>query len=73
MILSGWAEFARALSVFMTSHYRPRVVGRHETPNGKIGRRLSFVGYGIVSLVVLVWLIGSASRSPYVELWGASE
>ncbi|MDR7127397.1 NnrU family protein [Pseudotabrizicola sp. 4114] len=73
MILSGWAEFAGALVVFMASHFLPRWGGLRETLIGKIGRRLYFTGYGIVSLVVLLWLIGSASRAPFVELWAASE
>lgn len=73
MILSGWAEFMLALGVFMASPFLPRVCGMRETLIGKIGRRSYFAGYGIVSLVVLVWLIGSASRAPYVELWAASE
>ncbi len=73
MILSGWAEFALALVVFVASHFLPRVGGLRETLIGRIGRRPYFAGYGIVSLVVLFWLIGSASRAPYVELWAASE
>lgn len=73
MILSGWAEFALALVVFMASHFLPRVGGLRETLIGKIGRRAYFAGYGIISLVVLFWLIGSASRAPYVEIWAASE
>jgi len=73
MILSGWTEFALALVVFVASHFLPRVGGLRETLIGKIGRRPYFACYGIVSLVVLFWLIGSASRAPYTELWAASE
>ncbi len=73
MILSGWAEFALALIVFMASHFLPRVGGLRETLIAKIGRRPYFAGYGIVSLVVLIWLIGSASRAPFIELWPESE
>jgi uncharacterized membrane protein len=73
MILSGWAEFGLALVVFTASHFLPRVGGLRETLIGRIGRRHYFAGYGIVSLVVLLWLIGSASRAPFIELWPASE
>jgi uncharacterized membrane protein len=73
MILSGWAEFALALVVFMATHFLPRVGGLRETMIAMIGRRPYFAGYGIVSLVVLLWLIGSASRAPLIELWAASE
>lgn len=73
MILSGWEEFALALVVFMASHFLPRMGGLRETLIGKIGRRAYFAGYGILSLVVLFWLIGSASRASYVELWAATE
>ena len=73
MILSGWAEFALALVVFMASHFLPRMGGLRETLIARIGRRPYFTGYGIVSLVVLLWLIGSTSRAPFIELWAASE
>ncbi|MFN4129977.1 MAG: NnrU family protein [Paracoccaceae bacterium] len=73
MNLLGWAEFALALLVFSASHFLPRWGGVRETLIGKIGRRQYFTGYGIVSLVVLFWLIGSAGRAPYVELWAASD
>ncbi|MDO9638898.1 MAG: NnrU family protein [Pseudotabrizicola sp.] len=73
MILSGWAEFALALVVFMASHFLPRMGGLRETLIAKIGRGPYFAGYGIVSLVVLLWLIGSAIRAPFIELWDASE
>lgn len=73
MNLSGWAEFALALIVFMASHFLPRVGGLRETLIGRIGRRPYFAGYGIVSLVLLFWLIGFAARAPFIELWAASE
>lgn len=64
MILSGWAEFALALVVFKASHFLPRVGGLREILIGKFRRRLYFPGYGIVSLVVLFWLIAAAGRAP---------
>ncbi|MFN3825458.1 MAG: NnrU family protein [Pseudorhodobacter sp.] len=73
MNLLGWAEFALALLVFSASHFLPRWGGVRETLIGKVGRRRYFMGYGLVSLVVLFWLMGSASRAPYVELWAASD
>jgi uncharacterized membrane protein len=73
MTLSGWAEFALALVVFGGSHFLPRWGGLRETLIGKIGRRPHLAGYGIVSLVVLFWLIKSAIRAPCIELWAAPE
>lgn len=72
MSLAGWQEFAFALSVFTASHFLPRWRGLRDVIIGKIGRRPYFAGYGAVSVLVLSWLIGSAGRAPYVELWSAS-
>lgn len=73
MTPAGWGEFALAVLVFAASHFLPRWGGLRQALIGKIGRRQYFAGYGIVSLLVFVWMIGSASRAPYVELWPASD
>jgi hypothetical protein len=73
VILSGWAEFTLALVVLKASHFLPRVGGLREILIGKFRRRLYFPGYGIVSLVVLFWLIAAAGRAPYVEFSATSE
>lgn len=59
MILSSWVEFALAVGVVTASHFLPRRGGLRETLIGRISRRPNIAGYGIISLLVLFWLIGS--------------
>ena len=67
--MTGWAEFALALAVFFATHFLPTRQGLRARLIGWMGRRLYFSIYGIVSLLVVVWLISAAIRAPYVELW----
>lgn len=69
MNLWGWAEFALAFVVFAGSHFLPARGGLREALIAKTGRRAYFAGYGMVSLLVLIWLIAAAGRAPYVEIW----
>ena len=67
--LLAWGELAAALTLFLVSHAvpaRPRV---RSVLIGAIGRRAYFIGYSLVSLVVLAWLIAASASAPYVELW----
>lgn len=67
--MTGWTEFSIAFAVFLLSHALPvrppikaRIVAR-------IGARGFSVGYSVLSILVLAWLIVAAGRAPYVELW----
>lgn len=67
--MDGWAEFAAALAVFFLSHALPvrpavkgRIVARH-------GARVFSIGYSLLSIAVLAWLIIAAGRAPFVPLW----
>lgn len=66
--MQDWAEFIAALAIFFLSHaipvrppVRPWLVAR-------LGERGYLVGYSLLSLGVLAWLIGAAGRAPYVEV-----
>ena len=69
-MITGWAEFILAFAVFFLSHsfpvrppVRPWLVAR-------LGLRGFTLGYSVLSLAVLEWVIAAAGRAPYVELWG---
>jgi uncharacterized membrane protein len=67
--MTGWAEFAFALCAFLASHalpVRPPIRGRLVK---LLGARGFTVAYSALSLLILSWTIGAASRAPYVELW----
>jgi uncharacterized membrane protein len=66
----GWAEFIAAFGVFFLSHsvpVRPKVKAWLVARVGPGGFTL---GYSILSLAVLAWVIGPAGRAPFVPLWG---
>jgi uncharacterized membrane protein len=67
----SWLPFAAALAAFVASHYLPATTGLRETLVARVGRRAYFSAYGLLSLLLLGWLIAAAGAAPYVELWPA--
>lgn len=64
-----WGEFLLALAVFFLSHALPLRPVIRRPFEAAIGRRAFSLGYSLLSLAILVWLIGAAGRAPYVPLW----
>jgi uncharacterized membrane protein len=64
-----WLPFVLALSAFVAAHYLPAVTGLREALVARFGRRAYFSAYGLVSLLLLVWLIAAAGAAPRVALW----
>lgn len=67
--MTDWAAFTLAMSAFLCSHFVPRLWGLREKLIAAFGRRIYFSAYGVLSLVLLIWVIVSAGRAPYIELW----
>lgn len=67
--MTGWSEFVLAMAAFLGSHFIPRLGGLRDRAMAGLGRRLYFSLYGLVSLLILAWVISAAGRAPYVELW----
>ncbi|MFO1166179.1 MAG: NnrU family protein [Paracoccus sp. (in: a-proteobacteria)] len=62
-----WAEFSIALAAFLGSHVIP---ARLRAPLiARFGKRAYVIGYSILSLALLYWLIVASGRAPYIELW----
>ena len=62
-----WAEFSIALAAFLGSHVIP---ARFRAPLiARFGKRAYVIGYSILSLALLYWLIVASGRAPYIELW----
>ena len=62
-----WAEFTAALAAFLGSHVVPM---RLRGPLvARFGKRAYVLGYSLLSLGLLYWLIVAAGRAPWVELW----
>lgn len=67
--MTGWAEFALAMAVFLSSHalaVRPALKAPLQRALGKTGFGLA---YSALSLVLLGWLIAAAGRAPFIPLW----
>lgn len=65
--MTGWIEFTLALTAFLASHLVPI---RASAPlTAAFGRRAYLIGFSILSLALLYWLIVAAGRAPHVELW----
>lgn len=67
--MTGWAEYALALALFVASHFLPRAGGMRDRLIGTVGRPVYFGLYGLLSLALLVWVVSAAIRAPYVALW----
>ena len=65
----GWAEFAVAWAVFLLSHVLPARPAVRRRLAAALGERGYLVGYGVVSVAALTWLIVASGRAPYVSLW----
>ncbi|SMG48853.1 NnrU family protein [Paracoccus sp. J56] len=62
-----WGEFALALAAFLGSHVIP---ARFREPLIRtLGRRGYVIGYSLLSLALMYWLILAAARAPFVEIW----
>ena len=64
--MAGWAEFIAALVVFLLSHMIPVRPPVRPLLIRSLGLRGYFLGYSLLSILVLVWLIVAAGRAPYV-------
>ncbi len=65
----AWLEFVAAFAAFFLTHAipaRPAVRGRLVAT---VGRTAFLIGYSLISLALLAWLIGAAGRAPFVPLW----
>lgn len=62
-----WAEFILALGVFLGAHVVP--IRLRAPLIAGFGRRAYLVGFSLLSLGLLYWLILAAGRAPFVEFW----
>lgn len=67
--MENWTEFSLALVAFFVLHAVPvrPVVKSHIVD--RFGVQTFSIAYSVVSVLALAWLIVSAGRAPYVEIW----
>ena len=68
-MVGQWTEFAAAMAVFLASHFIPRLGHLRDGLIGLLGRRLYFSAYGVLSIILLGWVIHAAAQAPYIEVW----
>lgn len=68
----GWTEYTLALVAFTASHFVPRIGDLRGRLIERVGRRVYFSVYGLISIALLIWVISAAGRAPFVELWPQS-
>ena len=62
-------EFLLAISLFIIAHVVPPVPSIRAFLIALIGRPLYILGYSLLSLALLAWIIVAARRAPYISLW----
>ena len=67
--MMGWTEFISAFGVFFLTHTIPVWPRNRARLVAVLGESGFSVCYSVLSLGVLIWLIGSAGRAPFVSLW----
>lgn len=65
----GWLEFGAAFAAFFLTHSAPLRPPLRPWLQARFGRHGFTFAYSALSLTALTWLIGAATRAPYVQLW----
>ncbi|MCG7494110.1 NnrU family protein [Thalassobius sp. Cn5-15] len=68
-MMIGWAEYIAAFILFFVAHNLPTRPAVKTALLGRFGKRNFGIGYGLLSLIALYWLLMAAGRAPVVELW----
>lgn len=67
--MGGWGELGLATAAFYAAHLVPARAGLRAALVARLGRAGYGAGYGVLSVVLLGWMIVAAGRAPYVGLW----
>jgi uncharacterized membrane protein len=68
--MGGWGEFAAAWLAFLLSHMLPARPRLRRPIVAAMGEGAFLIGYSLLSVVILGWMIAAAGRAPVVPLWG---
>ncbi|MEH7828751.1 NnrU family protein [Gemmobacter denitrificans] len=64
-----WIEFCCAMIVFLASHRIPAAPGVRARLLSVMGPHGYAIGFSLISVLLLWWLISAAERAPFVPLW----
>ena len=63
------AEFLLSISCFILAHLVPPLPVVRNRLIAICGRRVYLIGYSLLSLTLLTWIIVAARRAPFIPLW----
>ena len=67
------SDLLLAVGIFLAAHMIPAIRPVRAGLVRAMGEAAYLVGYSVVSLAVIVWMVRAYSAAPYVELWPAME
>jgi len=62
-------EFFSSLTLFILAHTLPEPTGLRTGLINRYGKKTYIIGFSVLSILLLTWLIWSALRAPYISLW----
>lgn len=65
----AWGGFALAMAVFFASHILPARPAVRAGLVARMGHAGYGATYGVVSILILAWVIVAAGRAPFVPVW----
>lgn len=66
--MSGWTDFTLALLAFLASHMIPARPRIRAALVQAVGLRPYILGYSLLSVLILIWLVSAAAQAPYVQV-----
>lgn len=67
--MAEWGSFAAAMGLFLLAHALPVRPPVRPWLVHRLGERGFTLGYSLISLLLLGWLVLEAGRAPFVPLW----
>ncbi|MEX0350473.1 MAG: NnrU family protein [Paracoccaceae bacterium] len=66
--MGGWTDFTLALLAFLASHMIPARPRIRSALVGAVGVKPYILGYSLLSVLILIWLVSAAAQAPYVQV-----
>ena len=71
--LAGWGEMTAALVFFLAAHIVPARPKLRNWLKAQLGLVLYIGLYSALSILLLIWIVIAAGRTPYIELWPVAQ
>ncbi|WP_020593527.1 NnrU family protein [Kiloniella laminariae] len=68
-MFGGFGELVAAFAIFLCLHSIPPMRPVKQRLISLLGKRGYYLGYSLLSLLVIAWLLQAVWHAPYIELW----